>query len=180
MKYSINKTLTSKNLRSIRTQIRNLRKELKQSVATINSNVAKECADTMLEKHDSFIETLPPDPYIHSVMTKVDNMRNKSVARMFGPSVIYDEFGTGDVGDRNFHPQHDKFGMNEYSSGPYVSTHSDEQGHYWDFDNYKKIRGVPAGLFFYDTVNEMKDGRAKDIAKKAINETVNKSIGGDE
>lgn len=177
-KISVN--LTKKGLRHVRAQIRNMQKDLREASRTINMEVATECADKMLARHDEFIDTLEPDPYSHSVITKVDNLRNKSIAKISGPSVIYDEFGTGDVGDRNFHPEHDKFGMNEYSSGDYVSTHIDENGHYWDFDDFKKIRGVPAGMFFYDTVNEMKlDGEAKKIAKKVVTETIDKSTGGD-
>lgn len=176
MAHEIKITLSKDGIRNARKIISDLQKDIKSSEKTINNTIANTCADRMLSYHDSFIDTLEDDAYNHSAITKVIEKDSSSSAIIYGDQIIYDEFGTADVGARDSHPEHSKFGMNAYSSGPYVSTHQDDGGHYWKFNNFK-MYGVPAGKFFYNTLMDMKDGEAKKIAKEIVNKTIEKRLG---
>lgn len=177
MAYKIKLNITNENsIKNARQKIQNLIRDFKSLPNDINSSVAKECESRLLSYHDEFTDTLGPDPYSHSVMTRVINTKESSKAIIYGEQVIYDEFGTGDVGARSPHPEKGKYGLNDYSSGPYVSKHVDAEGHYWDFEGYT-LRGVPAGKFMYRTITEMQSGDSKKIASKLISERLKKNLG---
>ena len=178
MAYNIEFGLSKKGISNAKHMIKNLKKELNSSTQKINKNIADKCADKMLSYHDIFISALDEDAYNHSAMTRVIEKNKSAEAIIYGEQVIYDEFGTADTGARNAHPEHSKYGMNNYSSGPYVSTHQDDYGHYWIFNRHK-MYGVPAGKFFYNTLMDMKNGEAKHIAKEVVDETLRKTLGGD-
>lgn len=177
MAYKIKLSLSKNSIDDTRATIKALRNEFIKLPSVINHSVAKECEEKMLSHHDNFIESLPKDPYPHYALTRMIDKKDSSIATIIGSQIIYDEFGTGDVGARSPHPEKSKYNLNDYSSGPYVSTHEDDNGHYWDFEGYR-LYGVPAGKFVYNTIVEMKNGEAKKIAEKQIKNSLNKTLGG--
>lgn len=102
------------------------------------------------------------------------------IISLSGPNSIYDEFGIGEEGADDPHPQKSEFSfLNPYNSGPVVSTHISKNGrHYWFYNPMKGkpyfdsktgyTEGVPSGKQMFNTslyINEIKD----EIVKEKIN-----------
>lgn len=100
-----------------------------------------------------------------------------------GPNSIYDEFGVGEEGANDPHPQKSEFSfLNPYNSGPVVSSHISKNGkHYWFYGPMRGkpyfdsktgyTEGVPSGKQMFNTslyVREIKD----DIVKKKVNNAI--------
>lgn len=88
-----------------------------------------------------------------------------------GPSVIYDEFGTGTEGANSPHPLHDYYPLNAYNSGASIQTNrnGDKYWVYWadDIDRYVTSHGVPAGCFIYDSMMFLADNVEDNILMDA-------------
>jgi len=78
-----------------------------------------------------------------------------------GPSVIYDEFGTGSVGAANSHPLKGAYPLNDYNTGATIRTNKNGEKYwvYWadDISRYATSHGVPAGCFIYDSIMFLAD-----------------------
>lgn len=162
---------TKKSYKKLADNFRILEKGFKAS-----TNVCcKELADALQKEvefnHAVFVATLPPnDPQDHdiTVYQEYASDGNRIMVRIAGDQVIYDEFGTGDLGERNPHPDKNKYNLNDYNSGEHIKV--DKYGrHYWF---YKKqiTNGVPSGKFIYKSMNNLR-GVAPDIIKKKLKET---------
>lgn len=122
------------------------------------------------------------DPNITDISTEYEKIDNgyKLIAK--GKDVIYEEFGTGDRGEDNPHPDKSKYNLNDYNSGITIrpvnllsqekrEEHNLSSGKYW---TYKKdesgdveyTQGVPSGKEMWNTRNEM----IKNIIPKATKE----------
>lgn len=104
-----------------------------------------------------------------------------------GTQAIYDEFGTGTVGQHNPHPEKGNYDLNDYNSGETIRantginitgdnvTEATKQGIplnglYWTYKyNGKKIytQGRPAGMHVYKGHNKVKQ-----VMKKLIDDKV--------
>lgn len=103
---------------------------------------------------------------------------------MSGPNAVYDEFGTGEKGAANPHPLKSNFGLNDYNSGPYVSTHINKKGkHYWFYRPMSRIEpryfkktgyteGTPSGKQMYNTLRYL-EKNANKIVKEELNNSLN-------
>lgn len=103
-----------------------------------------------------------------------------------GSGVIYEEFGTGDVGASNGHPWKGDYGLNPYNSGETIRP-ADEQssekygidsGLYWTY--YDPVRhrmvatqGIPSGKFMYNADIWLRDNYKK-IAKQKVDDILSK------
>lgn len=122
------------------------------------------------------------DPNITDISTEYEKIDNgyKLIAK--GKDVIYEEFGTGDRGEDNPHPDKSKYNLNDYNSGITIrpvnllsqekrEEHGLSSGKYW---TYKKdesgdveyTQGIPSGKEMWNTRNEM----IKNIIPKATKE----------
>lgn len=103
-----------------------------------------------------------------------------------GPSIIYDEFGTGNEGAANPHPLKENFGLNPYNSGPVVSNNINVYGHhYWFYrpglisePNYHfspngYTEGIPSGKQVYNTAQLLQKEKNK-VVNPILNRYLNK------
>lgn len=102
---------------------------------------------------------------------------------MQGEHALYDEFGTGEEGLNDPHPMKGNFPLNDYNSGPFVSTHINEETgrHYWYYapmggqpyfrpDGYTE--GIPSGKQMYNTLQYLRKNKVK-IANEEIKDALN-------
>lgn len=101
---------------------------------------------------------------------------------LIGRNAIYDEFGIGEEGASDPHPLKGNFGLNDYNSGPVVSSHINSNGeHYWFYGPMKGkpyfdsksgyTEGVPSGKQMFNTslyIRDIKDDVLKNKIKDAI------------
>lgn len=124
------------------------------------------------------------DPNITDISTEYEKMDNgyKLIAK--GKDVIYEEFGTGDRGEDDPHPDKSKYNLNDYNSGYFIMSVEDignqdlldflkeegiTSGKYWSYRKNGErhfTQGVPSGKEMWNTRNEM----IKNIIPKATKE----------
>lgn len=122
------------------------------------------------------------DPNITDISTEYEKIDNgyKLIAK--GKDVIYEEFGTGDRGEDNPHPDKSKYNLNDYNSGITIrpvnllsqekrEEHNLSSGKYWTYkkgesSDVEYTQGVPSGKEMWNTRNEM----IKNIIPKATKE----------
>lgn len=127
--------------------------------------------------------------YESSEPVQVFNKGKRKIRRVgiSGSQAIYDEFGTGTVGQHNPHPEKGNYDLNDYNSGETIRantginvtgdnvTEATKQGIplnglYWTYKyNGKKIytQGRPAGMHVYKGHNKVKQ-----VMKKLIDDKV--------
>lgn len=116
---------------------------------------------------------------------KVNENRKSGYVALTGPDVLYEEFGTGDVGANDGHPIKGDFPfLNPYNSGQYIRT-NDKGEHYWFYKGMiggsspyydpdtGYTRGIPSGKQMYKTSRWLRVE-----AKKIIQEEMKKSLEG--
>lgn len=99
---------------------------------------------------------------------RVDSEINGKNGKVFskGSSVIYMEFGTGDIGkNAEQNPKRYDFALNDFNSGKRIKT--DEAGnHYWIY-NHEIQRGIPAGCQVYKASQKLRQN-AVSAAKEIV------------
>lgn len=108
-------------------------------------------------------------------------------ARMAGFQAIYDEFGTGTIGEMNPHRAKGNFELNPYNSGETIRTNKSENsraslegipvgGLYWTYrdsqGNKKYTQGIAAQKEGY-TAFQKTSKKATSVARKRIQEVLN-------
>lgn len=89
-----------------------------------------------------------------------------------GKDILYDEFGTGEVGKStatgDFLKYRGQFNLNDYNSGKFVSKNINQYGrHYW-FYNGNYTEGIPAGKQVFNTRNYILNEGIKKATKKVM------------
>lgn len=100
---------------------------------------------------------------------------------MIGEQALYDEFGTGTMGEQSPHPIKNEFGLNPYNSGPTIREaktpiNGIKVGDlYWTFrdesGNIHYTQGIPAQKEGYDSLKATIN-KAPEIIKKRMEETL--------
>ena len=150
-----------------------------RSISTKDSRipkyVAQELGKLAKEKHDAYIAS------IHDIDVQKDHTMNVYYNKTFdghwriyfvGPQVIYDEFGTGTLGERSAsisgeHPAAKRVHIKPYNSGIWNSVLADAGGHYWFYQGLKSY-GQPMGRFIFDAYQEYANGLAIQKAKEQL------------
>lgn len=174
---------------SIQDAIKKLQ-QVKKDLSNINDVVCEEMAKQTSEVVKKGYDNLPysstsgNDP-VQITYTK-SNKGWKVVAS--GEGVVYEEFGTGDVGERHPHPiPPTSLGLNDYNTGATIRETSKlspdfmknlglSNGKYWTYyDAEGKVytQGIPAGKFMYKGSVWLRKNYQK-IAKKKVNDVLSK------
>ena len=169
-------TVSSKSIKRAIEELNTLEDKLKIAEDTACRRIAHECADLMWDRQNSFLSSNKEASGYNST-SHVIQLNDRYIARIEGDQVIYNEFGTGDPGLNNPHPNKSKYDLNPYLSGKYIKTDIDG-GHYWIHNGDAHI-GVPAGKFVYSTVNDIKSKIGRKILKEEVDKAL-KSGGGDD
>lgn len=110
--------------------------------------------------------------------------KQKTVA-MTGQQAIYDEFGTGTIGEQSNHPPKAGYGLNPYNSGKTIRRNKGNNtmasqngipvgGLYWTYNNNgKKVytQGIPAQKEGHDSFKTVIN-KAPSIIKKRVEEAI--------
>ena len=145
---------------------------LKKEVNDLKETIPKELAEMTADKISEYYNTKGFDDG-GTPTIGVEKTDKGYRAYIKGTKVIYDEFGTGENGKDNPHPEKDKYPLNDYNSGPIVSTHINKEGrHYWFYQN-NYTEGHRAGLFMYNSSIWLRNNY-KEIIKKKVDEVLSK------
>lgn len=111
---------------------------------------------------------------VSSINTSIRQTNNGYQIIASGKDVIYEEFGTGEYGESQPHPEKGKYtSLKKYNSGPFVSTHINKYGrHYWFYKGYSE--GNPSGAEMYNTARFLKNKGIKDVLEKKASDVLSK------
>ena len=165
---------TSSNA-SARTAIRQARRrfkvfvnELSATRQAVSESMGEELAKEVQTNYDSFVSGLSHDHQDRSdtIINSYKTDRGCVVVAR-GSQVLYDEFGTGDRGLMNPHPDKGKYSLNDYNSGSHIKLDKDGS-FYWTYystkdGKYTSSHGVPAGMFMYKSFENIANGIAANI-----------------
>lgn len=159
---------------------------LKKNLDNVGEAISKELGEKTAEQIEHFynqkgFESTNEKPLITTV--KYDK-GYKAIARSTG--VIYEEFGTGDVGAKHGHPWKGDYGLNPYNSGPTIRS-TDllskefkknlgiKEGKYWTYSDGGLVytQGNPAGKFMYYSDIWLRNNYKK-IAKEKVDDVISK------
>lgn len=164
-------------------------RELKKEVKTVNQNIIEELGNLAETEISS---SLSGNTYKGNKSTTV--YRTKEKIGIQGEQAIYEEFGTGTVGQNSPHPLKDDVeGLNPYNSGKTIRPNTGINssgtglteatkrgiplnGMYWTYmDGDKKIytQGIPAGLHVYKGFKTIQKN-FKAVSKKKVGEWLSK------
>ena len=170
--------LSSKELENLARQMDNWAEKMDKA----SKKIVKDLADYGLEQmqqiyaeaQSKYEDTTPMDFSITGTETE------KTVS-MSGPQALYDEFGTGTIGEQNPHPIKNEFGLNPYNSGPTIrragkNVEGIKEGDlYWTYKDDGGIihytQGIPAQKEGYESLKATIK-KAPEIVKKIMEETL--------
>ncbi len=169
----------SKQITAIRQSAKRFRlrgRSISTKDSRIPKYVLKELGSLVREKHDAFIASIQDIDIQKDHSMKVyynKTMDGKWRIYFVGPQVIYDEFGTGTLGERSAvisgseHPAAKRANIKPYNSGYWNSQLVDFGGHYWYYEGLKSY-GQPMGRFIFDSYQEYANGLAVKKAKEQM------------
>lgn len=111
----------------------------------------------------------------------ITGTETEKTVSMSGPQALYDEFGTGTIGEQNPHPIKNEFGLNPYNSGPTIrragkNVEGIKEGDlYWTYKDdggtVHYTQGIPAQKEGYESLKATIK-KAPEIVKKRMEETL--------
>ncbi len=173
-----NVVIDESNIKDVINAFKSIYNDIDKYVEKTDEKIIQESKKYLDKQYSSRFK----DPNITDISTEYEKIDNgyKLIAK--GKDVIYEEFGTGDRGEDNPHPDKSKYNLNDYNSGITIrpvnllsqekrEEHNLSSGKYW---TYKKdesgdveyTQGVPSGKEMWNTRNEM----IKNIIPKATKE----------
>lgn len=139
------------------------------------ANIAKEVAYDGLTKLDMLYATNTGHD-TGDIHTRVEETMNGYKIVAEGKDVLYEEFGTGEVGKESDYDSVErvKYPLKDYNSGDFVKNHVNKAGrHYW-FHNGVYTEGIPAGKQFFDTRNYIITEGIKKAHDKLVGDILSK------
>ena len=168
--------------RDINDLIKSLTK-LSNDINELPKEISKEIAEIGLVKLNDFYGSKVDDPNITDIQTSIGQTATGYQIISKGRDVIYEEFGTGDKGKGNPHPDKSKYNLNDYNSGKYIrnanessAQHGITDGKYWTYKkdgDIKYTQGVPSGKEMFETSNYLKE-TIPDVLKKKASDVLSK------
>ena len=174
------------NTRDINNLIKNLT-DLQSNLSKLSKNISEKVAKEGLSTLNNYYASREITPNSTDISTSVEETQTgyKIIAR--GKDVIYTEFGTGDEGEQNPHPDKNKYNLNDYNSGKYIrNVNSNNEklkelgitsGKYWTFikdDVLYYTQGMPAGLQMFNTANDLRTKIIPKIIKEETGDVLSK------
>lgn len=168
--------------------------ELSKDVPKIIAEEGKNYLDRQYSKSPNRMD---PNIDFSNITTGIEEIEGGYKLFARGKDVLYEEFGTGDEGQRHQHPAKSKYSLNPYNSGPYIRdvntlndnasyTKEDLQkigitsGKFWYYEKNGKgyyTQGIPAGKEMWDTRNYLKSNKVvNNIVRKRGKEINDKFI----
>lgn len=176
----ININIGSTDVDKLIKALNNLQKDLQLHADNIAKDVSEKGLKYLDRQYMSSANRNDPNIDIDSIRTNVEKTNNGYRIIAKGRDVIYEEFGTGDEGQKHQHPRKSSYTLDAYNSGKYIrSVNPDNEtlkskgittGKYWTYKQNGTTmytQGVRAGKEMWNTRNYI-------TSKKFINEVVRK------
>lgn len=158
---------TNLSTRSITETIRQL-ETIKKNLKDCEEEITKELVDSTVQWMNENYSNTTDRPFNedYQVVAEIDGNKGKAIS--MGSSVIYMEFGTGEIGKKSqAHPKRNDFPLRDFNSGDVVSRHINSKGeHYWFYDG-EYTQGIAAGLQVYNATERLKREKLT-LAKKVV------------
>lgn len=159
--------------------LNNLSKTFKEMPTEITNEIGVLGLEKLNEKYSQRKQ----DANITDINTSIRPSENRCDILAQGKDVVYEEFGTGDEGRKNPHPDKSKYNLNDYNSGKYIrdaneksAQHGITDGKYWTYKKDGEIKytqGVPSGKEMFETSNYLKE-TIPDVLKKKASDVLSK------
>ena len=160
--------------------------QLKKDVKSLPNELTKQVALDGLRYLDLQYAITPNDDNVGDITTEVIQTNDGHAIIASGHDVIYLEFGTGDIGQANPHPEKNKYELNAYNSGETIrdanehsAKHGITSGKYWTYkregmDKPKYTQGIPAGKQMFNTRNHIISESVKKVNEKLVGDMLSK------
>lgn len=152
-----------KRLRTFSNDLQKLPKEVTKEIANIGKEFLENQYATTQTDQTIDIDTISVDV--------VEKSNGYSIIAS-GEEVVYAEFGTGEEGSENPHPQKSEFNLNPYNSGPTIKINRETGRHFWWYNGYSE--GNPSGKQLFNTSKFLKDNVVKKVIKEKVGEVISK------
>lgn len=175
-----NVVIDESNIQDVINAFKSIYNDIDKYVEKTDEKIIQESKKYLDKQYSSRLK----DPNITDISTEYEKIDDgyKLIAK--GKDVLYEEFGTGDRGEDDPHPDKSKFNLNDYNSGYFIMSVEDignqdlldflkeegiTSGKYWSYRKNGErhfTQGVPSGKEMWNTRNEM----IKNIIPKAKKE----------
>lgn len=156
---------------------------LSKTLEKMPNELVNELGVLGLEKLNEKYSQRKQDENITDINTSIKSSENRCDILSQGKDVIYEEFGTGDKGKDDPHPDKSKYNLNDYNSGKYIrnanehsAKHGITSGKYWTYKKNGEVnytQGVPSGKEMFETSNYLKE-TIPDVLKKKASDVLSK------
>ena len=156
--------LSGKSISETIRQLQTIKKNLKDC----EEEVTKELVESTVKWINENYANTSDRPFREDYQVVGIVNKNRGQVTSSGSSVIYMEFGTGEIGKRSEqHPKRGEIPLNDFNSGPIVSKNINKKGeHYWFFDG-EYTQGIAAGLQVYNAAKKLNKEKMT-LAKKVV------------
>ena len=170
--------LSSQGIMETINQLRVVKSNIEQASLNVTEALVEQARQWVQENYDNTTDRPFDEDYM--VGTEISGNNGKVIAS--GQSVIYMEFGTGEIGKNNQqHPKRNDFSLKDFNSGQYIKVHEPKENateerqnktgqHYWFYQG-KYTQGISAGLQVYNAVERLKSEKMT-IARKVVRDTL--------
>lgn len=167
--------LNQNEISNLISQLNNIASKLDKMAEKLTDDIAEIALNEMVQNYNSS-QYQPSDGMSFS---KTGTAKDKKVS-MIGTQAIYNEFGTGTMGEQNPHPQKSDFALNDYNSGSTIRRNTKNNsiasnlgipanGLYWTFKDENGIthytQGIPAQKQVYNAGIEVQKQMPEIIEK---------------
>ena len=178
MRRNIVTGLSNKELDALVAQMDNWAKLMEKASKNIVNDLAEYGFNKM---QDIYKEAQKSYQDMSSMDFTITGSETEKTVSMMGEQALYDEFGTGTLGEQSPHPIKSEFGLNAYNSGPTIRKAQKEINGikpgelYWTYKDEAGVthytQGVPAQKEGYDSLKATIK-KAPEIIKKRMEETL--------
>ena len=161
---------------------------LSSDINKLKTEIPKEIAKEGLKHLNSLYAKKPSTNDTDDINTSIQEYDGGCNIISQGKDVLYEEFGTGDVGEQSPHENKDKMsGLKGYNTGPtirdvpkgnaWLEKKGITKGKYWVYmkDGVPTpTQGIPAGMQMFDTSNYLRSGVIKTIMKEKASDVLSK------
>lgn len=161
---------------------------LSSNINKLKTEIPKEIAEEGLKHLNSLYAKKPSTNDTDDINTSIQEYDGGCNIISQGKDVLYEEFGTGDVGKQSPHENKDKMsGLKGYNTGPTIrpfnpnnpalKAHGITSGKYWTYEKDGEIQytqGIPAGKQMFDTSDYLRSGVIKTIMKEKASDVLSK------
>lgn len=135
-------------LKKVINALENLKEDLSEANTKIMEDISNKAVEYLNTQYTNSPNRLDPNIDFGSIRVSINKTGNNYEIVASGKDVVYEEFGTGDEGQKHPHPVKNKYSLNAYNSGPYIRDVSSIPPDSYTGEDLAKI-GITSGKFWY-------------------------------